>query len=424
MARIQPGTYHDYKNGEVVVQEFLNTDLEITRTAVNDNYDRIEAHRSASVIDHPDGSITAAKLAPGAVTLDKLPDQVITGAKIANSAISTSKLADNSVTEPKIQTNAVITRHIMDGNVTREKLQDSSIDSSKIQSVTGAKILANTIPNSALVNATIQAEKIADHAIATNKLAPGAVTTDRISDRAVTAGKLDTNSVTADKIAAAAVGTDKLASQSVTSAKIAQKTITGALIADGAIGNNHLGLQVVKAANILDSTITRNQILDGTLDYRYYTESEIDAKLASIVAGQIPANTITDAQIGPRTVDQATLVEPSNTGTLTELLSLLAKVMKSVTGNPNWYQNAVIPLTEAMSKNKFLFGTGNFSGSVGTIITHNVGNLNYVPIIVPVENTLGYLGEVWVEQAATNMKVCCSGQATQSFRYLIVVAVG
>lgn len=52
----------------------------------------LSAHRTASVLDHPDGSVTTPKLADGAVT----------NIKLADGSVSTSKLADNSVTAAKL----------------------------------------------------------------------------------------------------------------------------------------------------------------------------------------------------------------------------------------------------------------------------------------------------------------------------------
>ncbi|MBW6396028.1 hypothetical protein KZX47_12825, partial [Thermus sp. SYSU G05001] len=44
----------------------------------------LQAHRSASVLDHPDGSVTADKLADGAVTLQKLASTAVSVAPTPN----------------------------------------------------------------------------------------------------------------------------------------------------------------------------------------------------------------------------------------------------------------------------------------------------------------------------------------------------
>lgn len=51
----------------------------------------------------------------------------------------------------------------------------------------------------------------------------------------------------------------------------------------------------------------------------------------------IGASEITDAQIGNRTIDQGIAAAVSHTGTLTQLFSFLAKIIKGITGKTNWY---------------------------------------------------------------------------------------
>jgi hypothetical protein len=78
----------------------------------------LSAHRTASVLDHPDGSVTSPKLANEAVTAAKVADEAVTSAKIAGGAVSTAKLADGAVTTAKIA----------DGAVTIPKLADASVN--------------------------------------------------------------------------------------------------------------------------------------------------------------------------------------------------------------------------------------------------------------------------------------------------------
>jgi hypothetical protein len=57
----------------------------------------LSAHRTAAVLDHPDGSVTTPKLADGGVTEPKLAD----------GAVTANKLADGSVTAPKLAPGAI-----------------------------------------------------------------------------------------------------------------------------------------------------------------------------------------------------------------------------------------------------------------------------------------------------------------------------
>lgn len=55
----------------------------------------------------------------------------------------------------------------------------------------------------------------------------------------------------------------------------------------------------------------------------------------------VGSNEITDANIGTRTIDQGIAGIVSNTGTLTQLFSFIAKVIKGITGKANWYDAPV-----------------------------------------------------------------------------------
>lgn len=52
-----------------------------------------------------------------------------------------------------------------------------------------------------------------------------------------------------------------------------------------------------------------------------------------------PDNSVTDAKIGNRTVDSATAVPFSSTGSFTQILSWLARVVRVLNGRPNWYDS-------------------------------------------------------------------------------------
>ena len=56
--------------------------------------DAQNAHKIAEVLDHPDGSVTEAKIADGAVTTDKLADGVVTAEKIADGVLFSGKYDD------------------------------------------------------------------------------------------------------------------------------------------------------------------------------------------------------------------------------------------------------------------------------------------------------------------------------------------
>jgi hypothetical protein len=144
----------------------------------------LAAHRTATTLDHPDGSVTSAKLtngavttpkiADGAVTTVKLADGAVTAAKIADGTVGTAELADGAVTAPKIANNAVTTAKIADGAVTTVKLADGA--------VTAAKIADGTVGTAELADGAVTAPKIANNAVTTAKIADGAVTIPKLAN--------------------------------------------------------------------------------------------------------------------------------------------------------------------------------------------------------------------------------------------------
>ena len=60
-----------------------------------------------------------------------------------------------------------------------------------------------------------------------------------------------------------------------------------------------------------------------------------------LINPDIGSNEITDVQIGNRTMDQGIAAAVSNTGTLIELFSFIAKIIKGITGKTNWFDAPV-----------------------------------------------------------------------------------
>lgn len=129
MSKINTGVLHDYANGEIVTEQMLDTDHEIIRVAINDTNDMVTNHQTAAVLDHPNGSVTTAKLADASVTAAKIADSNVTTTKIADSNVTTAKIADGAVTEIKIANSAVTTNKIADGSITALKMATGALDS-------------------------------------------------------------------------------------------------------------------------------------------------------------------------------------------------------------------------------------------------------------------------------------------------------
>lgn len=73
-----------------------NEKISESYTRINDNFDAVDTaantHKTAATLDHPDGSVTAAKLAAGSVTTPKLADGSVTAAKVAADVATQAEL--------------------------------------------------------------------------------------------------------------------------------------------------------------------------------------------------------------------------------------------------------------------------------------------------------------------------------------------
>ena len=76
--------------------------------------DIVSAHKTASVLDHPDKSVTTAKIA----------DKAVGTTQMADYSVGSTQLAQYAVSSAKIYPAAVQTSHIKDKNVTKSKLSD------------------------------------------------------------------------------------------------------------------------------------------------------------------------------------------------------------------------------------------------------------------------------------------------------------
>ncbi|MGB9826693.1 MAG: hypothetical protein ACPLRU_08470, partial [Desulfofundulus sp.] len=61
-----------------------------------------------------------------------------------------------------------------------------------------------------------------------------------------------------------------------------------------------------------------------------------------------------------------------------------------------------------------------FNGTSGRTITHNLGHTNYIVNIVPLQDTGGDLGDVYIAKAANAFTVYNTGGFTGSFRYQLM----
>lgn len=181
----------------------------------------IEDHKTAEIIDHPDGSVTA----------DKIKDGAVSSSKIASGAVGAEKIASGAVTEAKIADYAVTVTKLAIGSVNNNRIVNDSVD--------------------------------------TRTIADSAVTTDKVKDGAITENKLADYSVTTTRIAQGAVNNRTLADGAVTESKIADRSITAFKIADGAIIAQHLSPKSINGDKIMDYVVDDNNLVHS------YVKSDI-----------------------------------------------------------------------------------------------------------------------------------------------------
>jgi hypothetical protein len=67
-----------------------------------------------------------------------------------------------------------------------------------------------------------------------------------------------------------------------------------------------------------------------------------------------------------------------------------------------------------------LQGESTFNSTSGRTITHNLGHTNYIVNIVPIQDTGGDLGDVYISKAANAFTVYNTGGFTGRFRYQLI----
>jgi hypothetical protein len=236
----------------------------------------------------PEGSITNSKIAPNAITSDKIldgtiqsvdvapnfraPEAVIadsvrkappavildgsiTTEKLANNAVNTAKLQDASVTNSKLAPNAITTDKILDGTIQRAdvapnfKASEADIADS-----------VRRVPPFAIPDGSITSQKIRDGEVKSVDIEDGAITQAKLADNSVTNAKILNGAVTTEKIAEASITTSKIADNSITTLKLADLSVSTAKIQDGAITNSKIQEGAITSDKIQNYTIRTEDV--------------------------------------------------------------------------------------------------------------------------------------------------------------------
>lgn len=236
------------KNSDTSIQHVTADEKSAWNAKADDT--SLSAHKGASVLDHPDESVTTAKLADEGVTTPKIADGAVTKDKLDPVTVQTPLDAAGTHAADKTNPHAVTKAQVGLGNV------------DNVKQATKQEFDAHR-----------EAEKL-DHP-------DGSVTTDKLADGAVVEGKIGSGAVTAAKLGASAVETAKIKDGAVTKDKIGANAVETEKVADGAITAAKLGASAVETDKIKDGAVTKTKIADGAV-----SEDKLSTDLSAAFTGK------------------------------------------------------------------------------------------------------------------------------------------
>uniref|UniRef100_A0AAU3IDE7 Phage baseplate assembly protein V n=1 Tax=Streptomyces sp. NBC_01393 TaxID=2903851 RepID=A0AAU3IDE7_9ACTN len=167
-----------------------------------------------------DGSLTAAKIAVGAIDSTKLAANAVTATSIANGAVEAGKLAALAVGTINIANNAVTGAQIADATIGTAKIAnlavgtaqiaDAAINNAKIANLDAGKITTGSLDANRIAAGSLDATKITAGTVTATQVLAGSITGDRLAANTVTANQIAANTITAGQIAAGGISADKL----------------------------------------------------------------------------------------------------------------------------------------------------------------------------------------------------------------------
>ena len=276
------------KNSDTSIQHVTADEKSAWNAKADDT--SLSAHKGASVLDHPDESVTTAKLADEGVTTPKIADGAVTKDKLDPVTVQTPLDAAGTHAADKTNPHAVTKTQVGLGNVDNVKQAtkqefDAHREAVKLDhpdgSVTTDKLADEAVVEGKIGSGAVTTAKLGASAVETAKIKDGAVTKDKIGTGAVEKEKVADGAITAAKIGASAVETAKVKDGAVTAAKLGASAVETAKIKDGAVTSDKIGASAVETDKLKDGAVTKTKIADGAV-----SESKFDSDLSVAFTGK------------------------------------------------------------------------------------------------------------------------------------------
>jgi hypothetical protein len=305
--------------------------------------------KQAVAQDILDGSLSAAKIAVGAIDNTKLAANAVLAANIANGAVEAGKLAALAVGTTNIANNAV----------TGTQLADATIGS--------AKIINGAIGNAQIADAAINNAKIAD--LDAGKINVGTLNAARIAAGSLDASKITAGTLTATQILAGSITGDRLAANTITANQIAANTITANQMAAGTITAQSGVIASIDASKITVGKLTATQIdatnlvigggnVSGTVASATTAGSATSAGSAGTVTGSLGAGVAVPGAQVTGTVSSATTATTATSATSAgSATTVTGSIGASVSVPAGQLSNGTIPTTTTINGGSIKTGT-------------------------------------------------------------------
>lgn len=121
------------------------------------------------------------------VSQSGIADASVTAAKIADGAVGTAAIADDAITAEKLSKGAVNTNAIGMDAVDASRLKDAAVTEKKLanEAVTESKIGYYAVTEQKIASEAVTQSKLAAESVSSAKLAPNAVTNEKVGDKAL-----------------------------------------------------------------------------------------------------------------------------------------------------------------------------------------------------------------------------------------------